>query len=165
MRFYTTRELQLLRLWDWDQSHARFSALRVTVLDGIRSPDLPLSRRDLYRHRCLGPRNPSARSIYLPFRLERRGLKYKQGTSRIRTQVVGMERPGLHWRLGFNVGIPGPVPVNRMNQNLRKQPGWTAKLSMSWNKMEILIHPTNFYNRGNTTAYHFWVGPDIPGRY
>ena len=49
---------------------ARFSALRVTVLDGIRSPDLPISRRDLYRHRCLGPRNPSARSIYLPFRLE-----------------------------------------------------------------------------------------------
>ena len=95
-----------------------------------------------------------------------KGLKISKGTSRIRTQVVGMERPGLHWRLGFNVGIPGPVPVNRMNQNLRKQPGWTAKLSgMSWNKMEILIHPTNFYNRGNTTAYHFWVGPDIPGRY
>ena len=49
---------------------ARFSALGVTVLDGIRSPDLPISRRDLYRHRCLGPRNASARSIYLPFRLE-----------------------------------------------------------------------------------------------
>ena len=49
---------------------ARFSALRVTVLDGIRSPELPISRRDLYRHRCLGPRNPSARSLYLAFRLE-----------------------------------------------------------------------------------------------
>ena len=76
---------------------------------------------------------------------------------------AGPYLPG-HRRLGFNVGIPGPFPVNRMNQNLRKQPGWTAKLSMSWNKMEILIHPTNFYNRGNTTAYHFWVGSDIPGK-
>ena len=101
VRLYTTRNalhsFSHYGYGDWDQSHVSLlcSALRVTVLDGIRSPDLPLSRRDLYRHRCLGPRNPSARSIYLPFRLERRGLKYKQGTSRIRTQVVGMERLGL----------------------------------------------------------------------
>ena len=143
---------------------ARFSALGVTVLDGIRSPDLPISRRDLYRHRCLGPRNPSARSIYLAFRQEWRGLKYQKEPPGFEPRSGAWKGPG-HWRLGFNAGIPGPVPVNRMNQNLRKQPGWTAKLSMSWNKMEILIHPTNFYNRGNTTAYDFWVGPDIPGRY
>ena len=100
---------------------AGFSARGVTVPSGIRSPDLPFSRRDLYRRRCLGPRNPSARSIYLPFRLEWRGLKHKKNLQDSKPGrghgKAGPYLPG-HWRLGFNVWIPGPVPVNRLNQNL-----------------------------------------------
>ena len=59
---------------------AGLSALGVTVTvpGGIRSPDLPISRRVLYRHRCLGPRNSGARSMHLSFRLEWGDLKYKK---------------------------------------------------------------------------------------
>ena len=149
---HCTASATTVALWDWDQPHV-----------SLLSEPLSSTGFDPRTFRSLGEIS-TATAAWVP------GIQVlvpyiylsdsSEGASNIKRNLqdsnpgrghgkAGPYLPG-HWRLGFNVGIPGPVPVNRTNQNLRrKQPGWRAKLSMSWNKMEILIHPT--FESGQTS--------------